>query len=105
MTAPSPSSEKKRLEVLWDYGVLDTPPESVFDDLTAIAAQVCEAPIALISLVDECRQWFKSKVEEQGGGNYQSMLNDALRAYIERQNPSLEKILRRIVREEIRKAS
>jgi PAS domain S-box-containing protein len=62
MTAPLPNSEKKRLEVLWDYGVLDTPPEAVFDDLTAVAAQVCEAPIALISLVDECRQWFKSKV-------------------------------------------
>jgi len=56
------AGEKKRLEVLWDYGVLDTPPEPVFDDLTAVAAQICEAPIALISLLDECRQWFKSKV-------------------------------------------
>jgi GAF domain-containing protein len=57
---PSPS-EKKRLKVLWEYSVLDTVPEEVFDDLTELAARICEAPIALISLVDENRQWFKSK--------------------------------------------
>lgn len=45
--------------------------------------------------------WFRSKVEEQGGGNYQSMLNDALRTYIERQEVSLEETLRRVVREEL----
>ncbi len=54
-------NEKKRLKVLWQYEVLDTVPEEVFDDLTELAAQICEAPIALISLVDENRQWFKSK--------------------------------------------
>jgi GAF domain-containing protein len=42
--------------------VLDTVPEELFDDLTELAARICEAPIALISLVDEKRQWFKSKV-------------------------------------------
>ena len=62
MTAPTPPSEKKRLSVLWQYEVLDTVPEEVFDDLTELAAWICEAPIALISLVDEKRQWFKSKV-------------------------------------------
>jgi GAF domain-containing protein len=62
MNAPLPSTEKKRLEVLWQYDVLDTVPETVFDDLTELAARICEAPIALISLVDENRQWFKSKV-------------------------------------------
>ena len=61
MTAPIPHSEKKRLKVLWQYEVLDTVPEEVFDDLTELAAQICDAPIALISLVDEKRQWFKSK--------------------------------------------
>src|SRR3989442_11453411 len=56
------SAEKKRLKVLWQYDVLDTVPEEVFDDLTDLAAHICEAPIALISLVDEDRQWFKSKI-------------------------------------------
>jgi GAF domain-containing protein len=62
MTAPIPQDEKKRLKVLWQYEVLDTIPEEVFDDLADLAAQICEAPIALISLVDEKRQWFKAKV-------------------------------------------
>ncbi|HIJ66372.1 MAG TPA: BrnA antitoxin family protein [Candidatus Hydrogenedentes bacterium] len=49
--------------------------------------------------------WFKSKVEGQGGGNYQTMLNDALRAHIQAQDQPLEEMLRRVVREEIRNAS
>jgi len=62
MTPPIPSNEPKRLKVLWQYEVLDTVPEEVFDDLTELAARICEAPIAMISLVDENRQWFKSKI-------------------------------------------
>lgn len=62
MSAPTLQNEKKRLKVLWQYEVLDTVPEELFDDLTELAARICEAPIALISLVDEKRQWFKSKV-------------------------------------------
>ena len=50
-------------------------------------------------------EWFKSKAEAQGGGNYQTLLNDALRAYTEHQDGSLEKLLRKVVREEIKKAS
>lgn len=46
--------------------------------------------------------WFRAKVEEQGGGNYQSMLNNALRKHIEHQDQPLEEILRRVVREELR---
>jgi uncharacterized protein (DUF4415 family) len=45
--------------------------------------------------------WFRSKVEEQGGGNYQSMLNDALKKHIEHQEQPLEEVLRRVVREEL----
>ncbi len=62
MKPPVPNNEKKRLEVLWQYDVLDSKPEKAFDDLTELAATICEAPIALITLVDEKRQWFKSKV-------------------------------------------
>src|SRR4051812_48093203 len=60
--ANPPALEKTRLKVLWQYEVLDTVPEELFDDLTELAARICEAPIALISLVDEKRQWFKSKL-------------------------------------------
>ena len=62
MSAPIPKDETKRLKVLWQYEVLDTVPEELFDDLTELAARICEAPIALLSLVDQSRQWFKSKV-------------------------------------------
>ena len=62
MNALSSTHEKHRINVLWQYDVLDTVPEEVFDDLTELAARICEAPIALISLVDENRQWFKAKV-------------------------------------------
>jgi uncharacterized protein (DUF4415 family) len=49
--------------------------------------------------------WFRSKVEEQGGGNYQTMLNDALRNYMEHQEqPPLEDVIRRVVREELHAA-
>ena len=49
--------------------------------------------------------WFKSKAEAQGGGSYQTLLNDALRAFTEQQDQSLEKLLRKVVREELKKAS
>lgn len=62
MKPPLPKNEAQRLNVLWQYDVLDTVPEEVFDDLTDLAAHICEAPIALISLIDENRQWFKSRV-------------------------------------------
>jgi two-component system, NtrC family, sensor kinase len=62
MPAPKPKNDQQRLKVLWQYDVLDTVPEEVFDDLTDLAAHICEAPIALISLIDEDRQWFKSRI-------------------------------------------
>jgi GAF domain-containing protein len=62
MSAPKPKNEAYRLKVLWQYDVLDTVPEEVFDDLADLAAHICNAPVALISLVDEDRQWFKSRI-------------------------------------------
>ncbi len=56
------TDEAGRLKALRKYRILDTDPEQAFDDLTLLASQVCGTPIALISLVDENRQWFKSRV-------------------------------------------
>lgn len=61
-TAPPTIDEAARLKALYDYDVLDTEAEKIFDDLTQLAAQICDTPITLISLVDPNRQWFKSKV-------------------------------------------
>ncbi|MDZ8224230.1 PAS domain S-box protein [Nostoc sp. ChiVER01] len=58
----SPENESQRLEVLNQYQILDTPPEEIFDELAQLAANLCETPIALISLVDAEREWFKSKI-------------------------------------------
>ncbi|MCA1567964.1 MAG: PAS domain S-box protein [Acidobacteria bacterium] len=62
MKAPLPGNEGARIEALRRYDILDTVPEQAFDDLTLLAAQICEAPVALISFVDARRQWFKSRV-------------------------------------------
>ncbi len=54
--------EAERLQALADALLLDTPPEAMFDDIVRLASLICETPIALISLVDRDRQWFKAKV-------------------------------------------
>jgi len=59
---PMPAPDRDRVAALQKYAILDTEPEQAFDDLTLLASFVCKTPIALISLVDEDRQWFKSKV-------------------------------------------
>lgn len=54
------SSESTRLQALDSFHIVDTLPEQDYEDLTQLAASICQTPIALISLVDEKRQWFKS---------------------------------------------
>lgn len=63
MTAlPIDPNERRRQEALTGLGVLDTVPEPVFDAITSVAASACGVPIALVSLVDADRQWFKSNI-------------------------------------------
>jgi len=64
---PVPDDEAGRLEALYGYGILDTLPEEAFDDLAKTAARLCGTPIALVSLVDADRQWFKANVGLSAG--------------------------------------
>ncbi|MET0875855.1 MAG: GAF domain-containing sensor histidine kinase [Tardiphaga sp.] len=71
-------NETERLKALRSYGILDTAIEPSFDDITKIASYVCQTPIALISLVDEGRQWFKSEI---GFGGRQTSLDQSICAH------------------------
>lgn len=62
MIAPLPSNETKRLAALHRYQILDTPAEQAFDDFAFLASTLCGTPIALMTLVDSNRQWFKARV-------------------------------------------
>jgi PAS domain S-box-containing protein len=62
MKARPPENETARLDALQRYAILDTLPEQEFNDLSRMAALICGTPIALVSLVDADRQWFKSKI-------------------------------------------
>lgn len=59
---PIPKDEVARLDALRTYNVLDTPPEPEFDELCRLAAQLCDCPIAAITLVDGTRQWYKARI-------------------------------------------
>ena len=57
---PDGDSEQRRLDAVHRYAILDTPPDGTFDRITAMAARLCSVPIAIVSLVDRDRIWFKS---------------------------------------------
>ena len=59
---PLPSDEEDRLDALYKLNILDTSTDSAFNELVELTAEICQVPIALISLVDETRQWFKAKI-------------------------------------------
>ena len=61
-TPPTPANEPQRLARLHSLGILDTLPEKAFDDISALAQMICGTPVALISLIDQDRQWFKSRL-------------------------------------------
>jgi uncharacterized protein (DUF4415 family) len=58
-----------------------------------------------IRLDSDLLDWFRDRVNKAGGGNYQTMINAALREYVENQTEPIEKILRRVVREELKRVS
>lgn len=61
MTYPTPDNEAERNEALRSYRVMDTPRETVFDEISELAAQICDCPISYISFIEDDRFWFKSK--------------------------------------------
>lgn len=76
--APPHPNESERLAALRSYGILDTPVEASFDDITKIASYVCQTPMSIISLIDEGRQWFKSEV---GLGMRQTPIDQSICAH------------------------
>lgn len=74
----TPQNEFVRLKALKEYSILDTLPEEEYDDITKLASKICETSISTISLIDEKRQWFKSKV---GLNTAQTSRNDSFCAH------------------------
>ncbi len=64
--ASKPANESQRLSAVYEYNILDSLPEKEYDDITKIAASISGMPIALITIIDNDRQWFKSKIGIDG---------------------------------------
>jgi GAF domain-containing protein len=62
LNAPIPADEASRLAVVRSFDILDTPSEAEFDDLAELASLICGTPVALMTVLDERRQWFKSRI-------------------------------------------
>src|SRR5918911_2157871 len=77
-TSSQPWNEEDRLAALRSYGVLDTPREAAFDEITEVAARVCKAPISLVSFVEDTRQFFKAEV---GLGVRETPIDVSIRAH------------------------
>ncbi len=75
---PRYTFDDDRLEALAQFAILDTPPERGFDDIVELATQICETPVALVSLVSHDRQWFKARV---GFDECQTDLNSSVCAH------------------------
>ncbi len=69
IAAPVPANEKERMKALHRYRILDTPEEKSYDELVKLAAEICEAPYSVITLIDGDRQWFKAKNGMEGKEN------------------------------------
>jgi GAF domain-containing protein len=63
MKAPLPENEAERLKALYELEILDTEAEKSFDDFTRLACYICKTPVALITLIDSDRQWYKSRID------------------------------------------
>ncbi|MEX0582726.1 MAG: GAF domain-containing protein, partial [Sneathiella sp.] len=61
MTYPTPENEAERNEALRAYRVMDTPPEPAFEEISQLAAQICDCPVSYVSFIEDDRFWFKSK--------------------------------------------